>query len=162
MRLSDGVEWGLHCCTLLALLPPDRALPSNRLAEFHELPPAYLAKHLQALRAAGIVVSVPGRRGGYRLARPAAEITFWQVVVAVESDVRAFRCEEIRQRGPSAVNPESYSPVCGIARVMHGAESAWRHQLESSTIQDAVHAMFAELDPDAQARGLAWFQEVLP
>ena len=71
MRLSDGVEWALHCCTLLALLPPDRPLPASRLAEFHEVPPAYLAKHLQALSRAGIIESMPGRHGGYRLARPA-------------------------------------------------------------------------------------------
>ena len=30
MKLGDGVEWGLHCCTLLALLPDDAALPASR------------------------------------------------------------------------------------------------------------------------------------
>ena len=72
MQLGEGVEWALHCCTVLALVPPDRTLPAARLAEFHGVPPAYLAKHLQALAQAGIVESVPGRKGGYRLVRPAA------------------------------------------------------------------------------------------
>ena len=36
---------------------------------------AYLAKHLQALARAGIVVSLPGAKGGYKLSRPAAQIT---------------------------------------------------------------------------------------
>ena len=48
------------------------------------MPPAYLAKHLQALAQAGIVESVAGRKGGYRLRRPAGEITLLEVVDAVE------------------------------------------------------------------------------
>jgi DNA-binding IscR family transcriptional regulator len=55
MRMGDGVEWALHSCTMLALLPPESALPAARLAEFHGVPAAYLAKHLQALSQAGIV-----------------------------------------------------------------------------------------------------------
>jgi Rrf2 family protein len=161
MRLSDGVEWALHCCTLLALLPADRALPAARLAEFHEVPPAYLAKHLQQLSRAGLIEAVAGRRGGYRLARPADQITFWDVVRAVEPDVRAFRCSEIRQQGPTALARSRYSPVCGIARVMYEAESAWRRELERHTVQQAIDAMFRDTPAEAQTKGLAWLQEVL-
>ena len=75
MKLSDGVEWGVHVCSLLAVLPPDSALPAARLAEYHGVPSAYLAKHLQALARAGVLETVKGPRGGYRLARPATEIT---------------------------------------------------------------------------------------
>src|SRR5688572_30457230 len=84
MRMTEGVEWSLHCCTLLAVVPEGVALPAARLAEFHGVPAAYLAKHLQALAAAGIVESVPGRRGGYRLARRPADIALIAVVDAVE------------------------------------------------------------------------------
>src|SRR4051794_7572213 len=80
VKLSDGVEWGLHCCVVLAVLRPDAALPAARLAEYHGVPPAYLAKHLQALSRAGIVDSVPGPRGGYRLSRPPKDITVLEVV----------------------------------------------------------------------------------
>jgi Rrf2 family protein len=161
MRLSEGVEWAMHACTVLALLPPDRALPAARLAEFHAVPPAYLAKHLQQLRSAGIVESVPGRRGGYRLARPPSAITFWEVVRAIETDVRAFRCTEIRQQGPAAVAQAKYSPVCGIARIMYEAETAWRRELERHTVQDAIDSMFHDVDPESAAKGLRWFQEAL-
>ena len=57
MRLSEGVEWGLHCAVLLAVMPPDAALPTSRLAEFHGVPVPYLAKHLQAMSRAGILVA---------------------------------------------------------------------------------------------------------
>src|SRR5258706_6090135 len=71
MQLGQGVEWAVHCCTLLALVPPDNALPAARLAEYHGVPPAYLAKHLQALAQVGIVESVAGRNGGEPPAPPA-------------------------------------------------------------------------------------------
>jgi Rrf2 family protein len=161
MRLGEGVEWALHSCTILALLPPATSLPAGRLAEFHGVPAAYLAKHLQQLAGAGIVESTAGRRGGYRLARPASEITFAEVVEAVEGHERAFRCSEIRQRGPAAVARAKYSPVCGIARVMYEAERAWRDVLADKTVQDAVDEMTRDAVPESGAKALRWFQEVL-
>ena len=48
MRLSEGVEWAVHCCTMLAALPEDRVLGPGDLAAFLEVPKAYIANHLQA------------------------------------------------------------------------------------------------------------------
>ena len=103
MKLSDGVEWGVHVCTLLAAVPPDNALPAAKLAEYHGVPSAYLAKHLQALASAGVFETVKGPRGGYRLARPAAKVTMLDIVEAIDGEEPAFRCTEIRRRGPTAV-----------------------------------------------------------
>src|SRR6476661_4659379 len=125
MRIGEGVEWGLHCCVVLGSLPPERTLTATRLAEFHDVAPAYLAKHLQALSRAGIIESVSGPKGGYRLARPADQISMLEVVEAVEGDEAAFRCTEIRQCGPDRVAPEKYVRSCGIARAMAVAELAW-------------------------------------
>lgn len=161
MRLSEGVEWALHCCGVLAALPSDKALPASRLAEYHGVPAAYLAKHLQALSRAGIVVTVRGIRGGYRLARPAAEITVLEVVAAVEGDDPAFKCTEIRRRGPCAVgDPKAYATPCGIATVMRDAEAAWRASLEQSTVADLVMHAFHEAPPRQLADTAVWIQEV--
>lgn len=161
MRLNEGVEWSLHCCTILALVPADGALPAAALAEFHGVPPAYLAKHLQALSRAGIVESVAGRHGGYRLARPAADVTLLDVVLAVEGDEPAFRCAEIRQRGPAALAVEDYRAPCAIARAMWEAERAWRNQLASTTLGDVLGALAGSVHPAAAAKAAAWFQEVV-
>ena len=75
MRMNEGVEWAAHCAGLLAALPEGASLPAARLAEFHGVPAPYLAKTLQALKRAGIVRSTTGRVGGYRLGRPATDIT---------------------------------------------------------------------------------------
>jgi Rrf2 family protein len=161
MRLSEGVEWGLHCLVLLAAIPEDRALPASRLAEYHEVAPAYLAKHLQALSRAGLVATIPGRRGGYRLARPAAEITALQAVEAIEGAGPAFRCTEIRQGGPAALPASSYWTVCAIHRVMGAAEAAWRAALSSVTIADLVGMVVRDADPAGLAKGARWLQEAV-
>ena len=161
MKLSEGVEWSLHCCSVLGTLPDGVALPSARLAEFHDVPAAYLAKHLQALSQAGVVVSVPGRHGGYRLGRPAADITLLDVVLAVDGEDPAFRCTEIRQRGPSAVGLEHYVRPCGIARAMWDAETAWRDSLRSVTIGDLVAELGSTVSPQQIDNAIAWLGKVL-
>jgi Rrf2 family protein len=161
MRMSEGVEWAAHCVLLLDSLPDGAALPASRLAEYHGVPAPYLAKSLQALAAAGIVSSLPGRHGGYRLARPATEITLLDVVIAVEGDDPAFRCTEIRKRGPSRVPGRCYTTMCGIAAAMHRAETAWQAALEQATIADLAAGVLRQAPPRALEKSASWLQETL-
>jgi Rrf2 family protein len=159
--MSEAVEWSMHCCTVLASLPADQALPASALAEFHEVPHTYLAKALQAMTAAGITESRPGPRGGYRLARPPAEITLLEVVLAVDGDGSAFQCREIRRRGPAATGgPRAYRRPCGIARAMWRAEDAWRAELAATTIGDLVTELIATVPSASLRRGAEWIQSV--
>lgn len=161
MRVSEGVEWALHCCAVLAALPSDRALPAARLAEYHGIPAPYLAKHLQALSRAGIVTGGQGPRGGYRLARPPAHITVLEVVEAVDGDDPAFKCTEIRRRGPCAVpDPKQYAKPCGITTVMRGAEAAWREALAGNTVADLVMSALFEAPRRQLNDSMVWIQEV--
>ena len=161
MKLSDGIEWGIHVTTILAVLPPDRALPAARLAEFHGVPAAYLAKHLQALSRGGILESVQGPHGGYRLARPAAQITVLDVVEAIDGTEPAFRCTEIRRRGPAAQPAAAYPRPCGIHQVMTTADAVWRESLRAVTVADLVESVVRDADPAGLAAGAQWMQEVL-
>lgn len=160
MRLGEGVEWTLHCCTILGALPPGAALPSSRLAEFHGVAPSYLSKQLQLLKRAGIVTSTPGRRGGFRLAKPASEVSLLDVVLAIEGEEAAFRCSEIRQQGPSAVPAARYVNPCGIATAMWRAEDAWREQLRATTIADLLSDLATTVDPEQFEKAVEWITEV--
>lgn len=132
-QLGEQVEWGLHCVIVLSLAPEGTAVSTRRLAEVHRLSPTYLAKALQAMSRAGLVESIPGRSGGYRLARDAAQITFLDVVNALEGKTSFFRCTEIRRNLPS---PRTVAPVCAIAATMYRAESAWREELASTSLAE--------------------------
>jgi Rrf2 family protein len=161
MRLSDGVEWGVHACVLLAVLPDDGALPAARLAEYHGVPAAYLAKHLQSLARAGLLETVKGPRGGYRLSRPPSEITVLEVVEAIDGDEPAFRCTEIRRRGPAAMPARTYVKPCGIHRVFTAADEAWRATLRETTIADLLAGVVHDAAPAALERGARWLQDAV-
>jgi len=162
MRLSEGVEWGLHCAVVLAVLPSDAALSTARLADYHGVPEAYLAKHLQAMSRAGILVAGTGPRGGYRLARPPADISVLDVVEAVDGDAPAFRCLEIRRRGPAAVAAREYRSMCGIHRVMVEADEAWRGRLARTSVADLAAGVALDASPKMVEKFGQWLQEVMP
>jgi Rrf2 family protein len=158
MKLSDGVEQAIHCVTMLAGLAPGSVLAASALAEFHGVGTSYLLKHLQALSGAGILETVSGPKGGYRLRKTPAEITLLDVVLAVEGREPAFRCAEIRQRGP---NPVPVKPVrpCEINAAMLRAERAYRAELQRTSIADVLGEV-QEHDTDGAiaARGCAFLE----
>jgi len=159
MRVGKGVEWAIHCCALLAALPAGGTLSASRLAEYHGVAQPYLAKHLQALARAGIIEAAEGRSGGYRLAKPAGRLTLLDIVEAVEGAEPAFRCTEIRRRGPFCKLPAAAFPgPCGIAVAMSRAEDAWRRELDRQTLGDLVSHYQHTADPRAQDRARAWLE----
>jgi len=118
MKLGDGVEQAIHCMLMLSGLSADGAMPATALAEYHGVSPSYLLKHLQVLAGAGLLASVPGPRGGYRLGRAAEKISLLDVVVALEGAAPAFRCSEIRQRGPDPLAAKFFAKPCGVTAAM--------------------------------------------
>lgn len=142
MKLSDGVEQSIHSVLMLAGLGSDGVLAATALAEYHGVSASYLLKHLQALVAAGILQSVSGPRGGYRLARPLGNISLLDIVIAIEGAEPAFRCAEIRRRGPSPLPERFFSKPCAVNAAMLRAEQAYRAELRKTTL--------AELAPDPQ------------
>lgn len=142
MKLSSGVEWALHCC--VSLSQSEAPVPATRLAELHGVPPAYLAKHLQALSRAGIVRSTPGPVGGYAFTRPADRITALEIVQAIDGPEPAFRCTEIRRNGPLAVPRERCATPCAVARAMGAADRAWREALKEISVADLSRGIDAD------------------
>jgi len=136
MKLSDGVEQAIHSVLLLSGLPVDALLPASALAEYHGVSSSYLLKHLQALAGAGLLLSVPGPKGGYRLARAPAHITLLDIVLAIEGQEPAFRCAEIRKRGPSPIAERFHRAPCGINAAMLRAEKAYRAELDKVSLAD--------------------------
>jgi Rrf2 family protein len=159
MKHSEGLEWAIHSCSILANMPPDYPLPSRLLAEFFELPEPYLAKQMQKLSAAGIVLTKRGAKGGYILAKPPADISLLALVEAIDGPERHFRCTELRRCGPSGVADDKYLKPCGIARAMWRAEAAWRRELAQTSLADVVAAGFEETPGEQAAKAALWFRD---
>lgn len=143
-----STEWVLHCTTTLAQLEPGTSASTGQLARYFDLPAPYLAKQLQALVRAGVLAATTGPRGGFRLARPAGEITLLQVVEAVDGAAAPYECREIRQQGRGALPPEDCRETCVLAAKMAAAHEAWRRSLDGVTLADILDA----IPPTAPAR----------
>lgn len=148
MILRNQVEWALHCCSILASLPDGRFISTKTLAEFHGVPKEYLSKALQSLSQAGLVETTLGPRGGYRLARAASEVTFLDIVEAVEGKEPTFRCSEIRGNNPCLPKGHCDKDHCAIARIMWQADQAWRQSLKGTSLADLTEILGRELDPE--------------
>jgi len=82
MHLQANEEYGLRCLVQVAALQDATGhgaapVPIAAIARAEGLSEEYTAKLMRQLRMGGLVVSVRGAGGGYRLAQPADEITVW-------------------------------------------------------------------------------------
>ncbi|CDN51151.1 Rrf2 family transcriptional regulator [Neorhizobium galegae] len=158
MKLGDGVEQAIHSISMMSSLTEGGVLSAASLAEFHGVSTSYLLKHLQALSSARLVETVSGPKGGYRLAKKPAEITLLDIVLAVEGPAPAFRCAEIRQRGPNPLPGRYFTKPCGINAAMLKAEKAYRAELAKVTIADILADLGATDDGGIAARGCAFLE----
>lgn len=135
MQYSVGVEYALHCLVYLIDLPSKESVGIKDLAEFQGLPETFLSKVFGKLSKAGIVSSVPGVKGGYRLSRSPEDISFWDVVEAVEGPKPIFQCKNIKDNGYLyRENCCSTPSSCSINLVMLSAEEKMRDFLRSKTL----------------------------
>ncbi len=158
MKLGDGVEQSIHCAAVLSGLAEGSVLSAAALAEFHGVSTSYLLKHLQALSGAGILVTVPGPKGGYRLAKAAEDISLLDIVLAVEGPAPAFRCSEIRQRGPNPLPQRYFTKPCQVTAAMLRAERAYRAELANTSVADILTELSADDDGGIAARGCAFME----
>lgn len=138
--ISTGVEYGLHCLLFLTGVPRGATQPSVRdLADLQGIPAEYLAKLFTKLSKAGLVKATEGVRGGFALARPANEISFQDVVEAIDGDKPLFECREIRSRC-AVFDPEAPAwatkGVCSIHAIMLAAEKCMRDELASHSLAE--------------------------
>ncbi len=93
MKYSQATNYALHTMLYLVALPPGTTIGVQRLAELQELSPTYLSKILTKLVKAGLIESTPGVNGGYKLARNKAELSFLEVIQAIEGTASLFHCD---------------------------------------------------------------------
>ena len=84
MKLSTRVRYGCRAMIDLALHAGQEPVALEVLAREQRIPERYLAKIVQDLRRSGLIRSVRGAHGGYRLSRPATQITLLEVWEALE------------------------------------------------------------------------------
>lgn len=89
--LSQTAEYALRAVLYLAS-SAERAVGAADIASRLSVPERYLARVLNALAHAGVLVSTRGAQGGFRLARPAVELTLAEVVAPFDAVGEAPQC----------------------------------------------------------------------
>ena len=104
----------------------ERALAQRRLAQLQGVPARFLEHHLQRLVRAGVLMGSRGPRGGYRLARPAEEISLGEVVAIVRGQRRRDEAvEELASPyAETAILPLVAEIDKTIARLLHSRSLA--------------------------------------
>ncbi|MFW6413104.1 MAG: Rrf2 family transcriptional regulator, partial [Oceanicaulis sp.] len=93
MKLSTKGRYAVMAMADLAVSSKDGPAPLGEIASRQEISLSYLEQLFAKLRRAGLVKSVRGPGGGYRLARPAGETRVADIMIAVEEPVDVTRCQ---------------------------------------------------------------------
>jgi Rrf2 family protein len=126
---SQTVEYALRAVVQLAYIAP-QASTTAALAKVTQVPPAYLAKVLQALVKAGIVSSRRGIGGGVSLVRDASRLTIFDIVNAVDPIRRIKTCPlELVTHG---------TKLCPLHRRMDAALAQVEQAFRSTTLSDVL------------------------
>ena len=92
MKLSTKGRYGLRALIDLALYSENETVSIQSIARRQNISDSYLEQLMRKLRSAGLIVSVRGAQGGYKLARPANEISVGDVLRALEGSLEAVTC----------------------------------------------------------------------
>lgn len=131
MQVSARVDYGIRALLELTGQGQEQLVTADALAEVQGIPVKFLEGILTQLRRAGLVVSKRGAEGGYRLARPPAQITIADVFRALDGPIAAVR----------GMAPEdmAYPGAAEHLRdVWVATRAALRLVLESTTLADLV------------------------
>lgn len=164
MKFSIGVEYALHCLLYMINIEKDKSVGIRDLATFQGISESYLSKVYAKLGKSGLIKSVSGVKGGYALARDPEDITFWDVVEAVEGKESFFQCAEIRQNTillDKNKLPDSHTKCpCLIKVVMDDAENEMKKYLEQKTLAWLHHEVYTNiLSKETREATDLWFRK---
>jgi Rrf2 family protein len=90
MKMTRASNYALHAVAYMAAQDQDVPIASHIIAEKRGIPKRFLLKVLKPLVSARVLTSVKGPEGGYRLARPAKDVSLLEVIEAVDGPIRGY------------------------------------------------------------------------
>ena len=98
--IAQKTRYALRSLLFLAEEQGGKPVQLGRIAETQRVPHKYLELIMLDLRRAGLVKSARGPKGGYQLSRPAAEISFGEIVRAMEGPIALVSCASVNFYAP--------------------------------------------------------------
>ena len=164
---GKGVEYALHCLLYLVDDASGATFAVGDIAKLQGISETYLAKVFTKLKKAGVVRSSTGANGGYELARPAEQVTFWDVVVAVEGELNLFECRNIRAnsalsryRNKKEKSACLISGPCEIHKVMMGLEKEIQTSLQTKNLGWLSQEVSKKIPKREMEKAIQWFSQL--
>lgn len=124
MKYTKATNYALHIMAYLVNHCTDENMSLQPLAEKMNLSPTYLSKILTQLVKADLIQSSPGVKGGYSLMKNPKDISFYDVITAIEGSGALFSCQMDHGEG------------CRIQKVMASAENHMETYLKAQKLID--------------------------
>ena len=155
--LGKGVEYAIHSMYYLVDASKDSTMTIADLATFQNISESYLAKIFTRLQKGGLVRSALGVKGGYILARPAEDISFWDIAVAVEGRVSLFECHDVRSGCVIGMSNGGQTGVCTVHAVFLEASQKLEAFLKTRNLR-WLHTTLLDIIPDeTRTEAEKWF-----
>ena len=134
MKVSSQEEYGLRCLVQLARVPAGQSLTLTQMAEREGISVANAGKLLWILNKAGLVLSHRGTKGGYYLARPAAEIRLSEIIKVLDEDAVQTHCKSYT----GVLEVCVHTGDCGIRPIIVGLHEIVHKALSEITLAKLV------------------------
>ena len=136
MKFSSTEEYGLRCMLQMARKGEKGNTTIVELSHKENLTPAYVAKIMGILRKGGLIQSLRGQSGGYRLARPPREINVNEVLEALGG--KFFSQEEYCSSSTGEHVSCIHSMDCAVRSLWYGLSNAMTDYLKRCRLSDLV------------------------
>lgn len=130
MNVGRRVDYAIRALCYLAAQPGGRITPRSEIQERQNIPPHFLSKILRGLVSAGLLESVSGARGGFRLGRSAHDISVRAVYESIEGQLSLIDCVDQREGFCC------FAGVCTQIEVWSGAQQMLGAYLDNISIGD--------------------------
>lgn len=112
MKISHKADYALHAMMYIAGVEGKHLCTITEISEGENIPREYAAKILKELTQKGFIISKRGIMGGYKMAKPRAQITFLQIMEAMEGPLSLSFCnlpdakrQGLHRKGQCAATP---------------------------------------------------------
>ncbi|MGD1029996.1 MAG: Rrf2 family transcriptional regulator [Opitutaceae bacterium] len=144
MKLSKRGEYALRSLINLGFAAEAKRelVQASELAESEQLPVKFLEQILQELKEAGFVKSARGKFGGYRLGKPAREITIGEIVRLIDGPLAPISCVSQSAYEKCTCPDEAH---CGLRMLMLDVRNAISGILDRYTLADVVEVTIRKM-----------------
>jgi len=132
LELTHRGSYAIRAVLTLARADSEEVVPARRIAKDRDIPVRFLPQVLGDLSRAGIVEARLGRAGGYRLCKPAEEISLLDIIEAAEGDARRQTC--VLTGKPCGQAPEP----CDVHEMFYDAQEAILARLSETSVAEVV------------------------